>query len=72
MHKKLLSEITGNWYVLILDEEITIEEIVDANNKELFGCLFDGARNTIYEKIHILMHADDHADDSVYQGESSL
>ena len=26
---------------------------------DFFGCLFDGARNTIYEKIHILMNADD-------------
>ena len=29
----LLSEITGHSYVSILDEEITIEEIVDANKR---------------------------------------
>ena len=26
---------------------------------DFFGSLFDNARNTILEKIHILMHADD-------------
>ena len=26
---------------------------------DFFGCLFDAASNTIYDKIHILMHADD-------------